>query len=445
VDAFKVDRQKPSRLSWMGMDGMEAETVRDVLKDTTNRYQDLKSRCNMFGDKTTGLATKQRDFNDNTYKLLSWLTGMEEKLSAFRQEPTTTEPEALNDQLERMKGLGTDAIAHRVRLDDLGKLGKTLGGSMQDLSVNPTHVQKIEKIVDDISGRHDAVSAEINDRANVFQTALTKSQDVQAAIDNLLVWLRDTYSSLSGQRPISLSLENLNEQLQELQVLEADIESHKPSIESVKSEANELIKMCDLDMAKSLEAKLSDLNNNFGNVQRKCRARAKDLDSVSTKLGGFMDKLEECKEWLVSSVQTLESPDWKKKSESDAKETVDKLLKEKRRKLADMEDMKSQAQQLVNDPRTGETATIKDVLGGLERNWSDLDAVLSGRDKEITMKAQQGNEYEALKKLVDEWLTVKEGKVDGFQPVAVDVEVVGRQIEELQVISHYKLINLLNN
>ncbi|KAK3581860.1 hypothetical protein CHS0354_032763 [Potamilus streckersoni] len=435
IDAYKADRQKPSRLSrtsWIAMDNKEVEVVKEKQREAESRYNNLKPQCNKLGEKLAALSNKQKNFNENAWKMLSWLTDAEGKLNSSRQELSAPEPEALRDHLETIKTLGNDAIAHKVELDELDKSAKDLIAAMRDLDIGGDHIQKLEDMVEEIASRHESVTNEINDRTTGLQAAVTKSQDVQGAIENLLSWLGDTEQVLNSQRPISLNEDNLKEQIQELNVLEADVDSHKPSVDSMKQAASELIKTCDHEMARALEAKISDINSKYMDVKKKCRARKKDVNDVLDKLEKFQEELDHCKEWLQTSTDSLQSVDWSKRPVEQLREKVDNVMQEKGKYLQALQSIQSQGNDLVQDPRTGETLAVKDSLKTMENLWNDFNMHLNERLNETNMKEKQGREYEACKHDVVQWLSTMESNVDAFEPVAVDMDVVGRQIEILQ-------------
>lgn len=65
-------------------------------------------------------------------------------------------------------------------------------------------------------------------------------------------------------RPTSLNKDRLDEQLREHRVLVADIESHRPSFESINESAAALIANPDnARVARKIEAKMKDLNTRF--------------------------------------------------------------------------------------------------------------------------------------------------------------------------------------
>jgi dystonin len=63
-------------------------------------------------------------------------------------------------------------------------------------------------------------------------------------------------------RPTSLNKDRLDEQLREHRVLVADIESHRPSFESINEAAAALIANPDnARVARKIEAKMKDMNS----------------------------------------------------------------------------------------------------------------------------------------------------------------------------------------
>ena len=440
LDAYKADRQKPSRLSrtsWIAMDNKEVEIVKDKQKDAESRYKDLKARCNNFADKLSQLSVKQKEFNDGTWSMLSWLTDAEEKLSMTRQEVSAPEPDALRNNLEKMKSLGNDSIAHKNQMAELEKSGKELIAQMRELGIGGEQVDKIVEIKSDIADRMEIVSEEISERANELQTAVTKSQGVQDAVEQLLGWLKETDRKLDLQKPISLNRDKLTEQAQQLNIIETDIESHRPSIESVKQAASDLIKTCDIDMAKSLESKIDDIGTKFLDVERQCRNSSREVGDVSEKLNKFSDKLDSLKSWVHTNTDTFESPEWTRRPIDELKARVDDVKIEKGQKLNDLEALQALGHDLIEDHRTGDPATVKMALSNLEQAWGKFDECLAERDSEASLKETRENEYDAIKEVVVAWLTRKEMEVDTFEPVAVDMDIVARQIEELQVIITY--------
>lgn len=108
VDVFKVNRKKIFRLSWIGMEGMDVEMVGNKLRLEVVKYDEFSFRCVDFGERFGKFNIKQREFNDDIFKILFWLIIIEEKLFTLKQELNTIDFDILREQLDLMKSLGSD-------------------------------------------------------------------------------------------------------------------------------------------------------------------------------------------------------------------------------------------------------------------------------------------------------------------------------------------------
>lgn len=69
----------------------------------------------------------------------------------------------------------------------------------------------------------------------------------------------------------------------------------------------------------------------------------------------------------------------------------------------------------------------------LEMQWRELNNLLEDRHRLGKARTEQLMAYEKLRDQVLVWLQNTETRVNRLEPVAVDMEVIKRQIEELKV------------
>lgn len=93
------------------------------------------------------------------------------------------------------------------------------------------------------------------------------------------------------------------------QLLQTDIDSHKPSVESVNESSAELIRECDPKMARNIQGRLDDLNSRFEHVIVRARARKDLLGSLLDKLKMLLEEVGDLEDWLLPLVDSLESRD----------------------------------------------------------------------------------------------------------------------------------------
>ena len=146
----------------------------------------------------------------------------------------------------------------------------------------------------------------------------------------------------------------------------------------MRAAANELIKTCDLDIAKAVEQRLASVEKKFLAVQSRSKKRSRDLEEVNQGLQEFKDKLELCTAWVQGGIQKLDSKDLAKLPSEDMTEQLDKLASEKKQQEKSISDLKAVAERLVKDPRTGETGILIGRLG--------VAAGRAGETAEVTYK-----------------------------------------------------------
>lgn len=362
IDSFRADRARPARQSLISMECVAADDVKDRLKDVSDEYHNLSTQSTLLGENISDLSSKHQQFNDPAFKLLTWLTEVEGQLASVRLDGGSPEPGKLEAQLQSLKLLSMDALSQRAVLEEMQKRGQDLISSLSTKGIDQQQVDKLQATRNDISGRYTALTKDINAQINGLQAAITQSQDVMQAMDQLLSWMDNAEQAVTSQTPISLQRPILNAQLQGFSALEADITSHISALEAVRASANELVKTCDLDIAKAVEQRLGTLEKKFYTLQSKCKKRDRDLDELDSGLKQFQDKLELSKVWLQSGMSKLDSKDMSKLPSNDMIEQLDKLENEKGNQLKLLTEVKSLAEQLSKDPRTGIVTKIVTFL-----------------------------------------------------------------------------------
>lgn len=87
-------------------------------------------------------------------------------------------------------------------------------------------------------------------------------------------------------------------------------------------------------------------------------------------------------------------------------------------------------------------------MQGLETQWKELNALLDEKLRLGKARTEQQVAYERLRDQVQVWLANIEGRIGRLEPVAIDIDVIKRQADELKVIFHivfYINIFILSN
>ena len=101
----------------------------------------------------------------------------------------------------------------------------------------------------------------------------------------------------------------------------------------------------------------------------------------------------------------------------------------------EMEQIRRLGKELVEDPRTGDVRSLKDTLSACENNWGDLRDLLQQSEREMTLRVTRSSKYDEVKGEVFAWLGEKEEHVDSLEPVAIALDIIIQQTQELQVMT----------
>ena len=116
-----------------------------------------------------------------------------------------------------------------------------------------------------------------------LDSALMHSQGVQDALANIAGWLDQAEGQLKGlSKPASLIRDRLDEQIRQVRLLQADIDSHEPSIQQMYRAAQDFVQSAkNVRDSKKVEAKVKDVQKKFEALVKGAQQRALFLDGVS--------------------------------------------------------------------------------------------------------------------------------------------------------------------
>ena len=111
---------------------------------------------------------------------------------------------------------------------------------------------------------------------------------------------------------------------------------------------------------------------------------------------------------------------------------VDEVAKRKDKKRPEFEDMIKNGKNLVGKKDVTDTTPCKDTIKELEEKWRELADILGERQNANRARKQSLNAYEALREQVNNWLSKMERKLEEMDPIALEPDLLKRQIDELK-------------
>ena len=412
---------------------MESQVSEEVTH-VSSAYHELLARANRLSDKFSRVGGRSKDYSDAVERAKAWLKDCEPRVSKLCSEPIGAEPRVVEDQLNRAKALNNEIIANRKLIDDAKAAAAALLSSLDDGSLSPQETRQIEQTPVELQQRYDAIAEAVANRCAELDTALVQSQGVQDALANIAGWLDLADGSLRNiNKPASLIRERLDEQIRQIRVLQADIDSHEPSIQKMYHAAQDFVQSAkNVRESKKIETKVKEVQKKFENLVRTTQQKAAFFAEVSDELEDFTARVESFDEWYIEMIEILESREMLVMDADESAQKVDEIARRKEAKRADFEDMLRLGKGLVSKKDVTDTQQCKDTIKELEEKWRELGEILGERQNQNRARKQSLNAYEAMREEVTRWLIKMERKIESLEPVAVDLDILKRQADEVK-------------
>lgn len=425
----------PQRLPHKEPISSQDSPVRSEVSIVTAQYKDLLARANTLSDRLSGVGGRQRDYTDSLEKAKAWLRDVEPKVHRVIAEPISGEPKQVEDQLSKAKALNNEFLANERLVENAKSSVEALLRSLEG-QLTPTEARQLEEPVKNLEDKYRQLSNSLADKCQELETALVKSQGVQDALDGLVIWLNNAESQFKNlQRPASLQKERLEEQQSEQRVLQADLDSHRASVEAITSSAQDLLlNSSNARIAKRTEAKLKDVQSRFEKLMEKSLRRGEFLDEVAQALHGFLTESSKFDTWYSHMIELLESRDLSKLDISEHESKMAQLVDKREDQRGNFEDLIRNGKNLLAKKEITDAAGIRDKIKALESQWKELSNLLDEKQRLSKSRAERLSAYEKLRDQVIDWLNRTENRVQRLHPVAVDLDILKKQVEDLKPI-----------
>ncbi|XP_076226830.1 dystonin-like protein short stop isoform X34 [Nomia melanderi] len=425
----------PQRLPHKEPISSQDSPVRGEVSIVTAQYKDLLSRANLLSDKLSGVGGRQRDYRESLEKARRWLKEVEPKVHRAISEAIAAEPKQVEEQLSKAKALNNEMLANERLVENVKVSVDALLRSL-DGQLTPKEVDELEEPARALEDKYRQLTNAIAEKCQELDAALVRSQGVQDALDSLVLWLNNIESQFKNiQRPASLQKERLEEQQRDQRLLQADLDSHRLSLEAVATSAKDLLtNSSNAKIAKHIEGKLKDVQSRFEKLMDKSLRRGEFLDEIAQALGDFLVETTKFDSWYAHMIEALESRDLSKLDVAEYETKMANLMDKREDQRPNFEDLISNGKKLISKKDVTDVAPIRDKIKALETQWKEVNNLIDEKQRLSKSRAEQLSAYEKLRDQVIDWLTRTENKVQMLEPVAVDLEKLKRQVDELKPI-----------
>jgi DNA repair exonuclease SbcCD ATPase subunit len=417
----------PSRLHHIEPVSSQDSVVKNTVINVTNNYRDLLARANALSDKLSGLNSKQREYKDALNAVKAWLREAEPRAIKIINEPIGADPNALEDQFNRTKTLNNEFLGQSRLIENVKQAADGLIRSLEGQS-GIKEIEGIQGPVNELEDKYRSLCNGLADRLSQLDTALVQSHGVQDALDSLLHWLNDAEATLKNiTRPVSLHTDRLSEQIREYRLLQSDIDTHRASVDSVAHSTQELmINSSNPRLAKKIEVKLKDVMTRFEKLLDRTAKRGELLNDINQILSSFNSQAAMLEQWLANALENFnDMPESK----------LDDLIAQRDSQRQALDQTIRDGKTLINNKDVTDTPPVRDRVKGLENQWKNLNQLLEEKQRLSKAKVEQLQAYEKLRDQVLIWLNNTEKRVNQLESVAVDMNIIKNQIDELKPIS----------
>ncbi|XP_017029675.1 microtubule-actin cross-linking factor 1 isoform X28 [Drosophila kikkawai] len=425
----------PERLPHVEPLSSAESPIRQEVSLVSAQYKDLLNRVNALQDRVSGLGGRQREYQDALDKANEWLRSVHPRVSRIVSEPIAGDAKGVQDQMNEAKALHNELLSSGRLVDNaqqaLDNLLRSLGGQLSPMEIN-----QLELPIADLKNNYQQLLDSLGEHCKTLDKTLVQSQGVQDALDSLVGWVNQAEDKYKlNLRPASLIKERLQEQIREHKVLLADLQSHQASIDSVQISAKHLLASAsNARIAKKVESNLNDVTGKFEKLYEKANKRGEFLDDVYNRLSRYLDEISTVEQRMASLQEALDSRETSLLSTEELARRMSELSREKDQLAPQFEDCVRSGKDLIGLRDVTDTGALRDRIKALESQWRNINISIDERAKLSKQKAEQQLAYEGLKDQVLSWLSSTEARVNGLSPVAIDLDRIKKQHDELKPI-----------
>ncbi|XP_034478273.1 dystonin isoform X16 [Drosophila innubila] len=425
----------PERLPHVEPLSSAESPIRQEVSLVSAQYKDLLNRVNALQDRVSGLGGRQREYQDALDKANEWLRSVQPRVSRIISEPVAGDPKGVQDQMNEAKALHNELLSSGRLVDNaqqaLDNLLRSLGGQLSPMEIN-----QLELPIADLKNNYQQLLDTLGEHCKTLDKTLVQSQGVQDALDSLVGWVNQAEDKYKmNLRPASLIKERLQEQIREHKALLSDLQSHQASIDSVQISAKHLLASAsNARIAKKVESNLNDVTGKFEKLYEKANKRGEFLDEVYNRLSKYLDDISNVEQRMGNLQEALDSRETSLLSTEELARRMQDLSRDKDQLAPQFEDCVRNGKDLCGLRDVTDTGALRDRIKALESQWRNINISIDERAKLSKQKAERRLAYESLKDDVLSWLTSTEGRVNGLTPVAIDLDKIRQQHDELKPI-----------
>lgn len=278
------------------------------------------------------------------------------------------------------------------------------------------------------------------DRQKQLEHALLHLGQFQHALNELLVWINKTDSTLDQLKPIPGDPQLLEVELAKLKVLANDIHAHQSSVDTLNDAGRQLIETDRGSLeASTTQEKLKLLNKQWRDLLQKAADRQHELELSLREAQSFTAEVQDLLGWLgdVDGVIGASKPvGGLPETASEQLERFMEVFNELEENRPKVETLLSQGADYIKKQNqlNVTSSNLQHILRTLKQRWEAVLARANDKKIKLEIALKEATEFHDSLQSFVEWLTVAEKQLTAAPPVSRVLEIIQHQMEEHKVL-----------
>ncbi|XP_045505225.1 uncharacterized protein LOC123701748 isoform X5 [Colias croceus] len=425
----------PTRLAHVSAGGEGA--VRERAGLARRRHAELAARAQRLLDRLRAASEGAARYSDALQRAQRWMHSLEPQIRTVLSEAVAGDPRSVETQLSRAKTLHSEILSQGRLVDNAkdacDQLVKSLEGNL-----TPSEIRQLEVPVIELQERYGEISEAIAGKCGELEAALLHCQGLQDAAETQANWLAQAENNYKSQqsKPASLIRERLDEQIREHRMVQGEVEARRAALAQLPAAAREAARTpSNARIANKLEQRAQDLYTRYEKLVERVTHRGQFLDEVMSELTQWTNQAAKLDTAHAQLVEMSDGRELARLSQAELAARLSDLAHARDKNMPLVEECLRAGRQLVAKKDVTDTHVVRDKLKAIENQWRDFNTSLEEKQKLSKQKSDQLNQYETLRSQVLEWLQSMETRVAHLRPVAVDLDVIKQQMDEIRPIA----------
>ncbi|XP_054153648.1 microtubule-actin cross-linking factor 1-like isoform X2 [Oppia nitens] len=409
------------------MDSHERAPIEKQMHEITRRFDALLSACN---DRMASLEQTlpiARAFAERIGPLGDWLESSERKLAQLSTQ-IPTDQNRIRKRIQEHESLHRDIIGHKRDFEELTEIAQNLMSLIGDDEAQDV-VERLQRLTD----RY----AKLVEDSIALGQLLSQSHEVLGSFvlsfEDILAWIQEMESRLNRYRVLSVFVDKLKEQVDELTELSEEIHSHQKQVSDIVRSGQEIMKHSSGGDSIFIKEKLDSLQSRFSELTHKATEKLMQAKESLPICQNFHKAHNNLNAWMDNAERELKNIGSLNLSSQEKIITkLEKEIPDNRTLLETLNHLGPQLSQI--SPGQG-AATIEGFVTRASRRFDAICEQIQRKAERIEIEKQRNNQILVdIDELLD-WFRDAEKQLLEAEPITPNPDALAILLKETKALN----------